>query len=46
MTNEEAIIELNRLFPYIRAYQKLARDVLISKIFFKTTGVNYFRYSW
>ena len=27
MTNEEAISELNRLFPYIREYQKLAREV-------------------
>lgn len=38
MTNEEAILELNRLFPYIREYQKLARDVAHIQDIFQDNG--------
>lgn len=38
MTNREAIEELNRLFPYIRQYQKLARDVANIEDIFQDNG--------
>lgn len=38
MTNEEAISELNRLFPYIREYQKLAREVAHIQDIFQDNG--------
>lgn len=38
MTNEGAISELNRLFPYIREYQKLAREVAHIQDIFQDNG--------
>lgn len=38
MTNQEAIDELNRLFPYIRKYQKLAREVADIEDIFQDNG--------
>lgn len=38
MTNQEAIDELNRLFPYVRQYQKLARKVANIEDIFQDNG--------
>lgn len=38
MTNKEAIEKLNRLFPYIREYQKLAREVANIDDIFQDNG--------
>lgn len=38
MTNKEAIDELNRLFPYIREYQKLAKEVAGIEDIFQDNG--------
>lgn len=38
MTNEEAIDKLNKLFPHIREYQKLAKDVANIEDIFQDNG--------
>ena len=38
MTNQEALIELNRLFPYIREYQKLAKEAAHITDIFQDNG--------
>ena len=38
MTNKEALDELNRLFPYIRQYQQLAREVANIEDIFQDNG--------
>ncbi len=38
MTNEKAIAKLNRLFPYIRQYQKLAKEVANIEDIFQDNG--------
>lgn len=38
MTNEEAITKFNKLFPYIREYQKLAKDFANIEDVFQDNG--------
>ena len=38
MTNNDAIAELNRLFPYVREYQQLAKKVANINDIFQDNG--------
>ena len=40
MTNNDAIAELNRLFPYVREYQQLAKKVANINDKFQDSGLS------